>query len=185
MLVVSDTTGEKMRNEVMSERVNSVSLAVRSARAALVLGVGLAVSSVAQTPPPAATPPSPASQAIAVRKAIYTLVGANFKPIGDVLKGTGTADSAELAKSATRVAYLSGLAQEAFPDISSSGDTKAKPEIWTNRVDFDKRLKDFQTHAQALSQVAANEPSSSDAFKSAAGAVAQDCKGCHDNYRAK
>jgi cytochrome c556 len=154
---------------------------------AWVLTAGLALSAAAQTPPaaPAAAPPSPASQAIAVRKAIYTLIGANFRPIGDALKGTATYDSAELVKRATRVAYFAGLAQEAFPDVSSSGDTKAKPEIWTNRTDFDKKLKDFQTHAQALVQVVANEAPSSDAFKAAAGALGQDCKGCHDNYRAK
>lgn len=171
----------------MNDRVQSKTLALLSARAALVFGVGLALSAAAQTPPaaPAATPPSPASQAIAVRKAIYTLIGANFRPIGDALKGTATYDSAELVKRATRVAYFAGLVQEAFPDVSSNGDTKAKPEIWTNRTDFDKKLRDFQTHAQALVQVAANEAPSSDAFKAAAGAVGQDCKGCHDNYRAK
>jgi cytochrome c556 len=176
----------------MSDGIKSKTVAVLSARAALVFGVGLALSAAAQTPPAAPTaaptaapPPSPASQAIAVRKAIYTLIGANFKPIGDALKGTATSDSAELVKRATRVAYFAGLVQEAFPDSSSYGDTKAKPEIWSNRTDFDKRLKDFQTHAQALVQVAANETPSSDAFKAAAGAVGQDCKGCHDNYRAK
>jgi cytochrome c556 len=155
---------------------------------ALLLGLGVALSAAAQTPsaaPPAGSPPSPASQAIAVRKAIYTLIGSNFKPIGDELKGSATYDPAELVKRATRVAYFAGLVQEAFPDVSSSGDTKAKPEVWSNRTDFDKRLKDFQSHAQALVQVAANETPSSDAFKAAAGAVGQDCKGCHDNYRAK
>jgi len=170
----------------MNDGVKSKTIAGMGARAALILGGGLALSAAAQTPPAAsAVPPSPASQAIAVRKAIYTLIGANFKPIGDVLKGTATYDSAELVKRATRVAYFADLAQEAFPDVSSSGDTKAKPEIWTNRSDFDKRLKDFRAQAQALVQVAAKEAPSSDAFKAAAGALGQDCKGCHDNYRDK
>jgi len=170
----------------MNDRVKSKTGVLFGVCAALIVGVGLAVSATAQTPPAApAAPPSPASQAIAVRKAIYTLIGANFRPIGDALKGSATYDSAELVKRATRVAYFAGLAQEAFPDVSSSGDTKARPEIWTNRADFDKRLRDFQSHAQALVQVATNETPSSDAFKAAAGAVGQDCKGCHDNYRAK
>ncbi len=171
----------------MIDGVKSEPIGRLSARAALLLTAGLALSAAAQTPSvvPAAAPSSPASQAIAVRKAVYTLIGANFRPIGDALKGTATYDSAELVRRATRVAYFAGLSQEAFPDGSSNGDTKAKPEIWTNRTDFDKKLKDFQTHAQALIQVAANEAPSSDAFKAAAGAVGQDCKGCHDNYRAK
>jgi cytochrome c556 len=171
----------------MHDEVKKTANASMSARAALILGGGLALSAAAQTPSadPAAGPPTPASQAIAVRKAIYTLIGANFKPIGDVLKGTATYDSAELVKRATRVAYFADLVQEAFPDYSSNGDTKAKPEIWTNRTDFDKRLRDFQAQAQALVQVAGNSAPSSDAFKAAAGALGQDCKGCHDNYRTK
>jgi cytochrome c556 len=168
----------------MTSTHNSKKVRAVSVRAASALGIGLALSASAQTPP-AGGPPTPASQAIAVRKAIYTLIGSNFKPIGDALKGSGTPDSADIVKRATRVAYFAGLVQEAFPDVSSSGDTKAKLEIWSNRTDFDKRLRDFQSHSTALVQVAANEPVTSDAFKAAAGALGQDCKGCHDNYRAK
>jgi cytochrome c556 len=48
-----------------------------------------------------------------------------------------------VGKYATRVSFLTGLLVEAFPDVSKSGDTQAKPEVWSNRADFDKRVKDF------------------------------------------
>ena len=169
----------------MSHRSTRTRIAIASA--VLTVAAAIAVAVNAQTPPAAPTGPSPARQAVEVRKSIYTLIGANFRPIGAVLQGKAEYDAAEIQKRATRVAFLSGLLNEAFPDVSNVGepDTKAKPEIWSNRADFDKRLKDFQDHVATLAAVATKEKTASDAFKTAAGAVGQDCKGCHDNFRAK
>lgn len=173
-------------------RKMSIARCITTAGATLILGATFALSAAEpQTPPAAAAvapvggPPTPGTQAINVRKAIFTLIGSNFKPVGEVLQGKASYDSGVEQKSATRVAFLAGLLTDAFPENSSTGDTKAKPEIWSNRADFDKRIKDFQDHTAALAQVAATETSSSDAFKTAAGAVAKDCKGCHEDYRVK
>ena len=157
---------------------------IKMTAAALVVSCGFSVPANAQMAgaPPA---PSPAMQAVEARKAIYTLIGSNFKPVGDVLRGRAQYDPAEVQKRATRIAFLAELASEAFPDASNSGlpATRAKADIWKNRAEFDRRLKDFQEHARALAQVAAGEKSATDAFKAAAVAVAQDCKGCHDSFR--
>ena len=164
---------------------------VAVASSALILAATFALSAAAQQSPPAApaapaaAPPSPGTQAINVRKAIFTLIGSNFKPVGEVLQGRATYESVDVPTSASRVAFLAGLLNDAFPDNSSTGDTKAKPEVWSNRADFDKRVKDFQDHSATLVQVVAREKSGSDAFKAAAVAVGQDCKGCHENYRVK
>ncbi len=138
----------------------------------------------AQTAPPVA---SPSKQAIEARKAAFTLIGQNFKPIGDAFQGKAPYDQAQVRTRAERVAFLAKLLPESFPDVSNVGEpgTRTKPEAWTNRADYDRRLKDFAEHSAALTQVAARETTASDAFKSAAAAVAQDCKGCHDSYRAK
>lgn len=148
---------------------------------ALILAAPLAAV-VAQTAPP---PANLAKQAIENRKAVFTLIGSNFKPVGEILRGSSAYESIDVDKYAARVAFLSGFLADAFPEISQSGDTQAKAEIWSNRADFDKRLKDFAQHATALSQVVGQHSGNSDAFKTAARAVAQDCKGCHDNYRNK
>lgn len=153
--------------------------------ATLLLSTGFILSANSQTPP--ASGLNAARQAVDERKAVYKLIGANFKPIGNVLKGSAPYDAAAIQKSIDRVVFLSGLLDEAFPENSNLGDpeTKAKADIWTNRADFDKKEKDFQIHVLALQKVNETEKGATEAFKTAAAAVGQDCKACHDDYRLK
>jgi cytochrome c556 len=146
--------------------------------------VSAAGYAVAQTAAPTA---SPSKQAIEARKAAFLLIGQNFKPLGDVLQGKTPYDQAQVRKRAERVAFLANLLPETFPDVSNVGEpgTRTKSDAWTNRADFDKKLKEFSEHTTALAQIAARESSASDAFKAAATVVAQDCKSCHDSYRVK
>ncbi len=147
---------------------------------ALILAATVTSGAIAQS-----TPANPAKQAIDNRKAVFTLIGNNFRPVGEILRGNRKYDSAEVAKYASRVSFLATLVGEAFPEVSKTGDTQAKSEIWSDRAAFDKRVKDFQDHALVLSQLVAQGGSDSEPFKNAARAVAQDCKGCHDNYRSR
>lgn len=160
---------------------------IHGAALAAVLCSGLVLSASAQTPPaaPANDSAIQANQAIKARKAVFTLIGANFGPIGAQLQGKAPFDGTEALKRAERVAFLAGLAQEAFPDISKTGDTKAKPEIWDNRADFDKKLQDLLQHSNDLVAALRKDKTNVDAFKAAATKVGGDCKGCHDDYRAK
>lgn len=162
--------------------------------AALILGGGFALSANSQTAPapaPAAVAPasgsSPGRQAIEARKAVFTLIGSNFKPLGDVLKGSAQYDAAEVQKRVARIAFLAELLNEAFPDVSNNGepDTKAKSDVWANRADFDKKLKAFQADANALIQMNFKEKGASEGFKTAVSTLGQDCKGCHDSYKVK
>ena len=160
---------------------------------ALVAGTFLAVMALAQTPPAggpgAGAPPagpSPAERAIEYRQAVYTVIGGNFGPLGGMMQGRAPFNGPEALKRAQRLAALAGFLDDAFPEISKDGKTKAKPEIWTNRAEFDKIAKDFADHTAALAATLAKDNSSAtDAFKSAAAAVGNDCKTCHDKFRAK
>ena len=150
------------------------------------LATAIAATASAQTTPPGGAPgPSPARQAVDARRAAYTLIGGNFRPLGAILKGAAPADNAEVNKRATRLAFLAGLLDENFPDASNLGqpDTKAKAEIWSDRADFDKKLKNFQGDVAALVQVSSDGKGSADAIKASIAAVGQDCKACHDKYR--
>lgn len=155
----------------------------RTAFGALVCAA-LPLSVAAQTPP-ANSGATQADRAIAQRKAVYTLIGGNFNPIGNVLQGKAQFDGAEALKRAERVAFLAGLSLEVYPDVSKTGNTKAKPEIWGNRATFDKKSQDFVEHANALVAVLRKDRTDVAAFKTAATAVAGDCKGCHDDFRVK
>jgi cytochrome c556 len=168
----------------MFERVTRAHRTV-AATATLLLSIGYMLSANSQTP--VAGGLNAARQAVDERKAIYKLIGANFKPIGNVLKGAAQYDAETIQKSIDRVVFLSGLLDEAFPESSNLGDpeTKAKADVWTNRVDFEKKEKDFQADALALQKVNETEKGATESFKVAAAAVGQDCKACHDNFRVK
>ncbi|MGC3982854.1 MAG: cytochrome c [Steroidobacteraceae bacterium] len=148
------------------------------------LSGSLAVPAVAQTPPGDQSAVQ-ASQAIAARKAVYTLIGNSFSPLGGVLQGKTQFDAADALKRAERVALLASYSQEVYPEVSKTGNTKAKPEIWEDRAAFDKRLQEFVDHSNALVAQLRKDKNNADAFKAAATTVANDCKGCHDQFRAK
>ncbi|MGO9392785.1 c-type cytochrome [Rhodoblastus sp.] len=161
----------------------------------LAIGAGCALVAHAQNAPapaPAAAPAAggganAARQAADVRKSIFKLIGANFRPLGALLKDNGGYDAADVNKRVTRVLFLSGFLNEAFPENSNIGepDTKAKPEVWTKHAEFEKDLKQFQDHLIALNDVNEKEKGFTEPFKTALGAVAQDCKSCHDDFKLK
>ena len=169
-------------------RVSKIAISLKLLGAALLVtasaGLFAADDAKAQA---GAVDPAAAKQAIAVRKAAFVLIANNFKPIGEVLQGKATYNQADIVKRAERVAFLSLLLDGTFPEGSNLGapHTKSKPEVWTKKADFDKQVKDFRANAAALAQIAAKESTASDAFKKAAKAVAEGCKGCHDGYKEK
>ena len=145
-----------------------------------------AVSFTAMAQAPAAgTGPTPAERAIEYRQALYTVMANNWGPVGQMLAGRMPFNGADAAKRAARVAFIAAVLPEAYPDISKDGDTKAKPDIWANRAEFDKINKDLGDHTAALAALLAKDTTGGDAFKTAATAVANDCKTCHDKFRAK
>jgi cytochrome c556 len=165
-----------------------------AATGTLIVGAALAGNVLAQNKPPPVPPPSahrgpppampsPAQMAIEYRQALYTVLGTNFGPLGGILQGKAPFKPAEVMKSAERVAFLATMVGEAFPEISKSGHTQAKPEIWTHRADFDKKVSALTTSSAALLDVLKRDNSNSPAFKKAAGAVGQACKSCHDDYK--
>jgi len=163
--------------------------AIEFSAAVIFTGVIIASANAQSAPPaaPSAGGPSPTKQAVENRKAAYTLIGNYFRWFGAVAKGTIPYDEAEATKRAARIAFLSVLPEENFPEASNVGepDSKAKADIWSSRADFDKKLHEFQAHAVALVETNAKEKGATDSFKAAVAALGQDCKGCHDSYKAK
>ena len=153
----------------------------RAIFALVALSLGGAVVAQAQAPAPGA--PRAAAEE---RRAAFKLLGSNFRPLGALLKD-GQYTAAEVKKRIAREVFIAGLLPEVFSDISNVGepDSKAKPEVWTNRAEFDKKLAAFQEHLTTLAAVNDKDLGPSDAFKTALTTVAQDCKGCHDDYKLK
>ena len=69
----------------------------------------------------------------------------------------------------------------AFVEGSDKGDTRAKPEIWTQK---DKLAADVAKSQEDVAKlVAAGKTGNLDQIKAAVGAVGQSCKACHDEFR--
>ena len=67
-----------------------------------------------------------------------------------------------------------------FPPGSENADGKASPKIWENKADFDAHAAKLVADATAAAAATAG---GLDALKPAMGAVAANCKACHQMYR--
>ena len=130
---------------------------------------------------------NPADQALKYRQALFTVIAGNFTPVGNMLQGRAEFNGATALKSAERTAQLAAMVGDAFPELSKTATgTKSSPDIWDKRAEFDKMAKDFADHSAALVAVLKKDNKTATAeFKTAATAVAGDCKGCHDKFRLK
>ena len=122
--------------------------------------------------------------AIAYRQAGYTMLGWNFGPMAQMVRGKTPWDAAEFARRAERVALIAPQLLEGFPEGSDTGaTTEAKPEIWKNMDDFKLKMDDLVKQSKLLAEVAksGDEAKMKEQFKQTAGA----CKACHEKYRSE
>lgn len=141
--------------------------------AATLLGLVTALPAAAQFAKP--------EDAIKYRKAVFTVMATHFGRVAAMANGKMpfdakvAADSAEIATSMSKLPYV------AFIDGTDKGDTRAKPEIWTE-MDKVKGLASKMQDEMAKFNTAA-KGGNIDTIKAAAGEVGKSCKACHDNYR--
>jgi len=100
--------------------------------------------------------------------------------LGAIAKKEQPFDAEVVRASAAKIAENLEHASELFPEGSDTGEiqTWAKPEIWTEREQFDTILK--STHQAAVDMQAVSE---ANAFPPALGKLGTGCKSCHDLYR--
>jgi cytochrome c556 len=144
------------------------------------LVVVAAITGLAAAMPAAAQFQKP-EDAIKYRKAAFTVMAAHFSRIGAMAAGRVPFDAAAAASNADIVATMSKLPFAGFIDGTSAGDTRAKPEIWTNRAKFDAGATKMQEELAKLN--AAAKSGNFEAVKTAFGAAGQTCKACHDDFR--
>jgi len=129
----------------------------------LVLGAGLAVV---------------AADAFHDRHMTMEGIGDAMKPLAAIAKKEAPFDGAVVKANATTIADNLKKAATLFPAGSGGGESRAKPEIWTDTAGFDKALKDAHAAAVAL-QAVKDEAAYGAAFR----ALGSSCKSCHDKYR--
>jgi len=142
--------------------------------AAIVLA-SIALGAVAQQPKP--------EDEIKLRKAAYALTGYNFASLSGMAQEKKPYNKDEAIRNADFVALLSTVPKGFFGEETQKGDTKAKPDIWANKADFDKKMERMTTETAKLPQVARTGDLA--ALKKQVADTGAACKACHDDYRAK
>lgn len=151
--------------------------AVRATAAIVAAALGSAAAIAA------AAEPSRAEQLIRYRQSLYFVTGANFGQLAAMVNGKTPYDAQDFATRADRVAYFARMLPEAFPAESQRGaPTKAKAEIWTERAEFDRLLRDLQARSSELARAA--QTNDLGQIRPAFAATGRACKSCHDRFRA-
>lgn len=113
---------------------------------------------------------------------------ANFKMMADAMKATKAVidaggPTAKAVPEAEKIVQVARVNPGHFPTGSEKGETKALPEIWTNKADFEKKFANLE--AEGVKLVAAAQGGDSKALGAQFGAVGKACGDCHNTYRAK
>lgn len=133
---------------------------------------------------PASAQFAKAEDAIHYRQGALTVMGAHFGRIGAMANGKIPFDAKAAAENATIVADMAKLPWAAFgPGTDKGGNTKSKPEIWTEQAKFKEHSDKLVTESAKLAT--ASKTGNLDALKTAFASTADTCKACHDAFRNK
>ncbi len=128
----------------------------------------------------AAAPAASSSDLITARRAgMHMTATLLFRSIkAAVSRGTDVKEQVAAADGLARwAAAIPGL----FPPGSNIGDTRARPEIWANKADFDRRAAEFGSASARLAALA--EAGDAKGFAAQVEVVQRTCGGCHAPYR--
>lgn len=118
------------------------------------------------------------------RQSWFALVASNFGPMAAMVKGEMPWDQERMENYAGDLETLLELdLLRGFPDGAEQGKTRAKPEIWQNRADFEQKLADLRKAVDTLEDVV--DEGDRKAIAEQVGATGEACKACHDEYKAK
>ena len=121
--------------------------------------------------------------AIKYRRSAMTVMATHFGVIGAMANGRAPFDAQAAARSADVIALVSHLPFAGFVPGTDKGETRAKPEIWSEQAKFKAGAEKMQ---DAIGKLAVAAKSGNlDTMKAAFGPAAQTCKACHDDFRKK
>ncbi|MFO1191987.1 MAG: cytochrome c [Rhodoferax sp.] len=146
----------------------------------LVASLALAAAAVTLAVPAHAQFAKP-EDAIKYRKSALTIMATHFGRVGAMVAGRVPFDANAAAANAAIAESMSKLPWAAFVEGSGTGDTKAKPEIWSDNAKFKAASEKMQAAMSNLA--AASKGGNLDAIKAAFGPVGGACKACHDDFR--
>lgn len=151
----------------------------RVAAVATVVALCGCVSVVDRSVETSDTQPTP-QQIVKARQAAYHLSGAAMGNMKAVLDNGG--DVRTQAYAARGVARWAQALPTMFPDSTRSvTPTRARPEIWDNRADFEAKAAAYAEAATRLAETAATGDRA--AFAAQFDATRATCQACHERYQ--
>ncbi len=129
----------------------------------------------------AAVDDSPEGLAVQYRQSVMRSLGYKVAAVRAMATGEVPVDEAKFRKDTADVAALAGMLPEGFIPSSSSADSNAKAEVWTNMADFQQKAADLKNAADALAATAASQ--GFEAAKGMVQAAGSSCGACHRPYR--
>jgi cytochrome c556 len=120
---------------------------------------------------------------VAQRMEAMKQMGQHMKALGHLLAGKTPFDPEAASRLTQTLHEHCGHVMHMFPPGSDGHHSEATPAVWTNRAEFDARMRRFDAAIEELMAAAASGDKAQLAaeFK----AVGQECSGCHDNFRQK
>jgi cytochrome c556 len=120
---------------------------------------------------------------VKIRQSAYTLMNLNLQNLDAMASGKRALNKDEAVRSAEMLALLATVPKGYFGEGTGGEPTRAKPEIWTNRADFDAKMDKMVSEAAKLPAAARSGDAA--ALKKAVHDVDTACASCHDDYRLK
>jgi cytochrome c556 len=143
---------------------------------ALLAAAAIALPTVAQQMKP--------EDQIRFRKAAYQVMQFRLAQLDRMAKGAVAFDREEAARAADTIALVAHMPKRFFGEGTGGEQTRARPEIWTKRADFDAKMVAMimETTQFASSVKAAGDASG---LRQPVDALGKACGNCHDDYRVK
>ncbi|HEX2018603.1 MAG TPA: cytochrome c [Aurantimonas sp.] len=130
-----------------------------------------------------AAPPAGAQnlEAIKQRQELMKENGRSAKAASEMIKGEAAFDPATAAAIFVEMHDVAVEFGDLFPEDSKVGEeTEAAPAIWERPEEFQAALAQFRDDTEAAMDAA---PQDIATFRQAFGRVAENCKGCHEEFR--
>lgn len=117
------------------------------------------------------------------RRSAMSVISFNFSSLAAMAQEKKPYNKDEAAKNADIVAALAEYPKMHFGEGTDKvGDTKAKPEVWQKKADFDTKMDKMASEAHKLPAAARADLAS---LKKVVSDMAKACDSCHDDYRTK
>jgi cytochrome c556 len=118
------------------------------------------------------------------RQSWFAMVAANFGPMVATIKGEIPWDDARMTAYAKQLSTLANMdISRGFSPGTDKGTTRAKPEIWENMDDFNKKMTAMR-EATGMLEAAVASGDRREVLKGVA-ATGESCKACHDEYKSE